>query len=147
MPEVAVMAAVPGAPPDEVFAAVADFASYAEHTDTVRGVVVTPLDDGGAESAWEVNFRNGVLTWTERDLVDPRARRIDFEQVDGDFVLFTGTWAVEPDGDGSTVRFTASFDLGMPSLAAMIDPIAVRTLVDNVQAILSGLLGPRVTFA
>jgi ribosome-associated toxin RatA of RatAB toxin-antitoxin module len=147
MPDVAVTAAVPGAAPDEVFSAVADFASYAEHTDTVREVVVTAVDGGALESAWAVTFRNGVLAWTERDVVDLRARRIDFEQVDGDFVVFTGTWAVEPDGDGSTVRLTASFDLGMPSLAPMIDPLAVRTLVDNVHAILSGLLGPRVTFA
>jgi ribosome-associated toxin RatA of RatAB toxin-antitoxin module len=147
MPDVAVTAAVPGARPDAVFSAVADFASYAAYTDTVRQVVVTPSDDGALESAWEVNFRNGVLAWTERDVVDPTGRRIDFEQVDGDFVLFTGTWAVEPDGDGATVRFTASFDLGMPSLAPMIDPIAVRTLVDNVHAILTGLLGTGVTFA
>jgi ribosome-associated toxin RatA of RatAB toxin-antitoxin module len=147
MPDVAVTAAVPDACPDAVFSAVADFASYAKHTDTVRDVVVIPADDGALESAWEVNFRNGVLAWTERDVVDPAARRIDFEQVDGDFVVFTGIWAVEPDGDDVTVRFTASFDLGMPSLAPMIDPIAVRTLVDNVQAILRGLLGPRVTFA
>ena len=146
MPNVAVTAAVPGACPDAVFSAVADFASYAEHTDTVREVVVTSLDGGGVESAWEVNFRNGVLAWTERDVVNPAGRRIDFEQLDGDFVLFAGAWAVEPDGDGATVRFTASFDLGMPSLAPMIDPIAVRALVDNVQAILTGLLGPRVTF-
>ena len=147
MPDVAVTAAVPDACPEAVFSAVADFASYAKYTDTVRDVVVTTADDGALESAWEVNFRNGVLAWTERDLVDPAARRIDFEQVDGDFAVFTGVWAVEPDGDGVTVRFTASFDLGMPSLAPMVDPIAVRTLIDNVQAILRGLLGPRVTFA
>ena len=147
MPDVAVTAVAPGACPDAVFSAVADFASYAKHTDTVRDVVVTPADDGALESAWEVNFRTGVLAWTERDLVDPIARRIDFEQVDGDFVVFTGAWVVDPDGDGATVRFTATFDLGMPSLAPMVDPIAVRTLVDNVQAILRGLLGPRVTFA
>ena len=146
MPSVAVTAAVPDAEPDEVFSAVADFGSYAEHTDAVREVVVRPAADGGGESDWEVNFRSGVLAWTERDTVDPAARRIDFEQVDGDFAVFTGTWSVEPDRDGSVVRFTASFDLGMPSLAPMIDPIAVRTLVDNVRAILSGLLGPRVTF-
>ena len=147
MPDVLVTADVPGSAADAVCAAVADFAAYPEHTDAVREVVVTPVPDGALESAWEVNFRSGVLAWTERDTVDPGARRIDFEQVDGDFVLFTGTWAVEPDGGGSVVRFTASFDLGMPSLAPMIDPIAVRTLVDNVQAILSGLLGPRVTFS
>jgi ribosome-associated toxin RatA of RatAB toxin-antitoxin module len=147
MPDVAVTAAVPRVAPDQVFAAVADFASYAEHTDAVRDVVVTSVDGGATESAWEVNFRNGVLAWTERDVVDPSARRIDFEQLDGDFVLFTGVWAVEPDGDGSIVRFTASFDLGMPSLAPMIDPIAVRTLVESVQSILSGVLGAGVTFA
>jgi ribosome-associated toxin RatA of RatAB toxin-antitoxin module len=147
MPEVAVTAAVPGACPDAVFSAVADFASYARHTEAVRQVVVTSVDGGGVESAWEVNFRNGILAWTERDVVDPGARRIDFEQVDGDFVVFTGAWAVDPDGDGSTVRFSASFDLGMPSLAPMIDPIATRALAESVQSILTGLLGPGVTFS
>ncbi len=145
MPQVAVTAVVPGAGPDEVFAAVADFAAYPRHTDAVRDVVVRPVG-GAVESDWEVNFRNGVLAWTERDVVDPSGRRIAFEQLDGDFALFTGSWLVEPDGDGSTVTFEASFDLGMPSLAPMIDPIAQRALADNVRAILGGLLGPAVTF-
>ncbi len=146
MPQVAVTAVVPGAGPDEVFAAVADFAAYPRHTDAVRDVVVRPAG-GVVESDWEVNFRNGVLAWTERDVVDPSGRRIAFEQLDGDFALFTGSWSVEPDGDGSTVTFEASFDLGMPSLAPMIDPIAERALAENVRAILGGLLGPAVTFA
>ncbi len=147
MPDVLVTADVPGSAADAVFAAVADFAAYPEHTDAVREVVVTPVPDGALESAWEVNFRSGVLAWTERDVVDPAARRIAFEQVDGDFAVFTGSWEVDPDADGSTVRFTAAFDLGMPSLAPMIDPIAERTLAENVRAILGGLLGPDVTFA
>lgn len=146
MPDVAVTAAVPGSCADEVFATVADFASYARHTDAVREVVVRPVC-GGTESDWEVNFRSGVLAWTERDVVDPAGRRIAFEQLDGDFAAFTGSWAIEADGDGSVVRFEASFDLGMPSLAPMIDPIASRTLEDNIRAILGGLLGPAVTFA
>ena len=154
MAGVAVTAVVPGACPDRVFAAVADFAAYPRHTDAVREVVVRPVGGavGGAaggevESDWEVNFRNGVLAWTERDVVDPGQRRIAFEQTDGDFAVFTGSWLVEPDGNGSTVTFEASFDLGMPSLAPMIDPIAERALVDNIRAILAGLLGPAVTFA
>jgi ribosome-associated toxin RatA of RatAB toxin-antitoxin module len=147
MPSVAVTATVPHSAPDAVFTAVADFAAYPKFTDTVRSVVVQPAADGAVESFWEVNFRTGVLAWTERDVVDPCARTIAFDQVDGDFVAFTGSWAVDPDGDGSTVRFAASFDLGMPSLAPMIDPIAARTLVENIRAILTGLLGPAVTFA
>lgn len=145
MPAVAVTAIVPSSRPDEVFAAVADFAAYPRHTDAVRGVVVRPVGEA-AESDWEVNFRNGVLAWTERDVVDPEERRIAFEQLDGDFAVFAGSWLVRPDGDGSTVTFEASFDLGMPSLAPMIDPIAERALTDNIRAILGGLLGPTVVF-
>ena len=146
MPEVAVTAAVPGIGADAAFAAVADFAAYPRHTDAVREVVVRPAD-GGLESHWEVTFRSGVLAWTERDVLDPVARRIAFEQVDGDFAVFAGAWAVRPEGDGSAVTFRATFDLGMPSLAPMIDPIAERTLAENVRAILGGLLGPDVTFS
>lgn len=146
MPDVAVTAAVPGRCPDEVFAAVADFCAYPAHTDAVREVAVRSSADGVLESDWEVNFRNGVLAWTERDAVDPTGRRIAFEQLDGDFAVFTGSWTVEPDGDGAIVRFAATFDLGMPSLAPMVDPIAERTLVENIRAILGGLLGPAVTF-
>jgi ribosome-associated toxin RatA of RatAB toxin-antitoxin module len=147
MPDVAVTATVPGTAPDDAFAAVADFAAYPRHADTVREVVVTPVADGEVESSWKVNFRTGVLAWTERDVVDHGARRIGFEQTDGDFAVFTGAWTVDAHGDGSTVRFTASFDLGMPSLAPMVDPIAERTLVENIRAILTGLLGPSVTFS
>ena len=145
MPDVAVTAIVPDTCPDEVFAAVTDFAAYPRHTDAVRDVVVRSVG-GAVESDWEVNFRNGVLAWTERDLVDAAGRRIAFEQLEGDFAVFTGSWLVRPAGDGSTVTFEASFDLGMPSLAPMIDPIAERALTDNVRAILGGLLGPAVTF-
>ena len=146
MPDVAVTALVPGTCADEVFAAVADFGAYPRHTDAVREVVVRTAG-GAVESDWVVNFRNGVLAWTERDVLDPCGRRITFQQLDGDFAVFTGSWLVEPDGEGSTVTFAASFDLGMPSLAPMIDPIAERALAENVRAIIGGLLGPAVSFA
>jgi ribosome-associated toxin RatA of RatAB toxin-antitoxin module len=145
MRTVEVDARVPGAVPDDVFAAVADFASYPRHTSAVREVRVTETESG-IESAWWVTFRNGVLAWTERDAVDAAGRRITFEQVDGDFAVFTGSWSVDQEDGGASVRFAASFDLGMPSLAPMIDPIAERALVDNIRAILTGLLGPAVTF-
>ena len=145
MPEVAVTALVRGTCPDAVFAAVAEFAAYPRHTRAVREVVVRSAGEV-VESDWEVTFRNGVLVWTERDEVDPAGRRISFEQTEGDFAAFTGSWLVEPGGEGTTVTFEASFDLGMPSLAPMLDPIAERALVENVRAILGGLLGPSVTF-
>ena len=37
------------------------------------------------------------------------------------------------------MRFSVDFDLGMPTLAPMIDPIAESTLRENVVAIVRGL--------
>jgi ribosome-associated toxin RatA of RatAB toxin-antitoxin module len=126
--------------PDDVFERICDFERYPELTDAVRSVVVTPHADGTLASAWEVNFRNGILRWSETDRVDHEQRTIDFEQLDGDFEAFTGRWSVAPrDGGGCTVGFEAAFDLGMPTLAAMLDPIAEGALRENVARILDGL--------
>lgn len=137
---------IPDAAAGDVFAKVCDFASYPLHTNAVRQVLVTARTDGTVDSQWSVNFRNGVLYWAERDLVDPVTRRIVFDQTDGDFDSFSGEWAVDQAGPDVTVSFRAMFDLGMPSLAAIIDPIAERALTDNMHAILRGLLGDRVLF-
>jgi hypothetical protein len=44
------------------------------------------------------------------------------------------------------VEFTAVFDLGMASLAAILDPIAEQALRDSIELILRGLLGEQVSF-
>jgi ribosome-associated toxin RatA of RatAB toxin-antitoxin module len=137
---------VPAGDADQVFARISDFARYADYTDAVREIEVTATSPGVIESRWSVNFRNGVLAWSERDRIDQRARTIAFEQLDGDFEHFAGTWAVSTAGSDVAVAFTAEFDLGMPSLAPIIDPIAERTLRENMMAILRGLLGEHVVF-
>lgn len=137
MPQVTVEAKVPVADRDAAFEAVRDFERYPELTDAVREVVVQ--DEA---SSWEVNFRDGILRWEERDQVDPEVGRISFSLIRGDFQSFEGEWLVEPAADGTRVRFTADFDLGIPSLAQLIDPLAERTLYRNIAAIVEGLFGP-----
>lgn len=145
MPQVIIDAHVPDAAADAIYDRLADFERYPELTDAVREVHVRPVA-GGLDSTWAVNFRNGVLVWSEHDVLDPDLRTITFTQTTGDFAEFYGSWRVEQDGADATVRFDAVFDLGMPSLAAIIDPIAERALVDNIRLILTGLTGPRTTF-
>jgi ribosome-associated toxin RatA of RatAB toxin-antitoxin module len=145
MPTVTLDAVVPDADPDDVFARLCAFEQYADHTDFVRDVRVTTGSDGTLYSEWSVNFRAGVLCWRERDQIDAAARRIMFEQLDGDFHEFGGSWQVAAVGTDATVRFAATFDLGMPSVAAIIDPIAERALRDVMTAVIRGLLGERVT--
>lgn len=144
MKHVEIETLVPASDADTVFDRICDFSRYAEFTDAVRDITVRSMPDGVLESEWSVHFRNGILCWSERDRIDRTARSITFEQLDGDFDQFSGTWSVEPVGTDTRVLFTAVFDLGMPSLEAIIDPIAERALRENMESILRGLLGPDV---
>lgn len=146
MRKVNIMASVPDAEADVVFARISDFENYPKHTKAVREVVIVEMDGVTLTSAWSVNFRNGVLRWTERDRFDHRNRVIEFTQLDGDFKRFNGGWRVAQKLDVVEVEFFAIFDLGMASLEAILDPIAEQALRDSIELILRGLLGERISF-
>ncbi|MGW7451067.1 type II toxin-antitoxin system RatA family toxin [Streptomyces sp. NPDC054787] len=146
MPEVTLDALIPDTTAPNVFELLRDFASYPKYTDAVREVNVTDTGGDTMDSDWSVNFRNGILCWTERDRIDAATLTIEFTQTEGDFDQFDGAWTVIGHDDGTaTVRFHARFDLGMPSLAAIIDPIACEALVEAISLILRGLLGEHIT--
>ena len=42
------------------------------------------------------------------------------------------------------LRFAASFDMGIPALSSIIDPIAEQALRENIVAIIKGLFGLNV---
>ncbi|MCF2528850.1 type II toxin-antitoxin system RatA family toxin [Yinghuangia soli] len=139
-----------GQDPDTVFALVADFEQYPRLTENVRAVQILHRGAGStestesSESTWEVTFRRGILVWTERDEIDAAARRIEFTQTKGDFAKFTGTWTVEPDAAGTVVGFASRFDLGIASLASLVDPVACAALRDSISDILRGLFGAEI---
>ncbi|NEA61469.1 SRPBCC family protein [Streptomyces sp. SID12488] len=139
----------------QAYELICDFRRYPELTDTVNEVVVHPPEaDGSLRSDWSVVFRNGLMRWSELDRFVPETLTVEFEQIQGDFEIFHGSWACEErdaediGATGTTavtvVTFRSDFDLGIPSLAEILDPVAESTLRDNILRILEGLMG-RVT--
>ena len=144
MPAVTVRVAT-GLDPDQAFDRIRQFERYPELTTAVQEVCLEPAAaDGSVLSRWTVHFRNGLLRWTERDSFHPDARTVVFEQVKGDFSVFTGSWRVVGTPGGSEVTFDSAFDLGIPTLAAILDPVAISALRTNILLILRGLLGDMV---
>ena len=135
---------VPDKPASEVYATLADFGRYPDLCEAVRSVVVTEESENVTVSAWEVFFRVGLLRWTEQDTFDPGALTITFRQLDGDIAVFDGSWQCldnVPSAPGSEIVFAARLDMGIPSLADALEPIAVRALTDNIVSIVRGLVG------
>src|SRR5205814_131192 len=90
--------------------------------------------------------RTGILHWTEIDRIDQGRLLIEFRQSVGDLARFDGVWSVHPAAGGTQVVFEAEADLGMPTLAPLLNPVAERTLRETIREILTGLLGPDLSF-
>lgn len=146
MRHVEIRSFIRGLEPDFVFDTLSDFRTYASLVDVVRSLTVEPQADGTAICTWEVEFRNGLLRWSERDWFFREEMRLDFQQIEGDFDEFYGGWRLQPTPEGVHVALIADFDFGVPSLASIVEPVAERVLSDVTQQILKGLFGERAEF-
>ena len=120
---------VPHKSASDVYATLADFERYPALCDAVQNVAITETAGDRTVSQWEVTFRAGLLRWTEEDTFDPGALTITFRQLEGDIAVFDGSWQCVDAAQGSEVLFTARLDMGIPSLADALEPIAARTLI------------------
>jgi ribosome-associated toxin RatA of RatAB toxin-antitoxin module len=129
--------------PAAAFAAIAEFERFPLLAEDVHFVETHPGSTSAAirDSDWEVNFRRGIMRWNEREAVNAAALRIDFDQTDGDFEEFHGSWQLIPASGGIDVLFAVTYDFGIESLAGIMDPIAERVMKRAVCRVLVALFG------
>ncbi|MEV1010470.1 SRPBCC family protein [Streptomyces sp. NPDC049881] len=129
------------APPAAAWAAVVDVEAYPACMESVEEVAVVARPDARHRTtSWSVRLQGSVLRWTEDEVIDAPARRFDFRQVSGDLGAFAGHWAVSPGpGAGSTVSLHVDFDIGIPLLADMLNPVAADALRENAAQMLDAL--------
>jgi ribosome-associated toxin RatA of RatAB toxin-antitoxin module len=129
------------ASPDEAWASLIDIESYHERMGNVRSVrILDCLADSWRRTAWSVLLRGSTLEWVELEHLDADAQVIRFTQENGDLERFQGQWSIEPTPDGgSNVSLHVDFDIGIPLLAAMLNPIAATALQDNAETMLLAL--------
>lgn len=140
-------ALIPAEQAAAVFAAVQRWEKYPELAPHVNATTVhAAYPAADASSSWELHFRSGLLRWTEDDTFLPETNEIRFEQSDGDFDTFSGSWSIAQEGSDVAVRFAADFDFGIPSLEGILDPIAERVIKETVAWALTGLFpGTRIS--
>jgi hypothetical protein len=126
---------------------VADYRNWPEASESVRSVVVEPGENGASTSFWEVAFRGGLMKWSEADNTDLDGLVHTFDLIEGDPHGFSGTWTAEQVDGGCELRMDADFDLGMPSLGHVLDPVAIEALEDAVVDVVRNLFGENVRLA
>jgi ribosome-associated toxin RatA of RatAB toxin-antitoxin module len=137
MPELSLEIMV-AAPVDRVWDAVRNIKSYPQLMEQVLKVeVLSESKDGIRISAWSVLLEDSVLEWTEQEQIDHALRSVQFDQLDGDLDTFSGAWSVqERDHDRTLIKLDVRFEIGIPLLAELLNPVAAQALRDNFEYML-----------
>jgi ribosome-associated toxin RatA of RatAB toxin-antitoxin module len=129
----------------DVFPLLREMERYPKYSGIVLSLTVAGSADGSSVSTWTVQFGQGVATWSQRDDFDAPNNTIRFTRLSGDIENFTGSWVLSDNEAGCTIQFTADFDIGVPGLSEIIEPMVETMLRENITAILTGLFGDQVT--
>ncbi len=130
------------APASRVWDVVNDVESYPRLMEHVRSLRVLERADNVRLIEWEVELKGCLMRWIEREELQPEKLRIEYRQLEGELAEFAGFWQLEPLGDAATrVVLSVNFDIGIPMLSEMLNPVAERAIRDNSHAMLTSLAG------
>ena len=128
---------------DDAFRVLRELDRHVREGEVILSLTLAPKEpDGSRMSHWETRFRNGILRWSQRDVLDEASRTMTFALSEGDAETLEGQWRIEPAEVGCLIHFACDFDLGIPSLSEFLDPVAVRLLRETVEAQLTDIFGP-----
>jgi ribosome-associated toxin RatA of RatAB toxin-antitoxin module len=140
MPEVAFELDIQ-APAARVWEVVTAIERYPDSMDSVRWVkIIDGTDPLARRSGWSVLLKGSILEWEEVEKLDPDNLVMAFHQVAGDMETFDGAWRVTPIDEARTnVKLDLAFEIGIPLLADMLNPVAERSLRANSREMLLGI--------
>lgn len=123
----------------EIFPIISDFERYPEFMENCKKVTVLERGEGYTISEWINEVDGRTLKWTERDDIKPEENKIEFEMLKGDLKWYGGFWRLEPDGAKTNVVLNVGFEIGIPMLSALLNPLFTKKLRDNMIQMLSDL--------
>lgn len=138
MPFISAETTVDG-PPAAAFALAKNMEDYPRFMKDVVYLKVLERDDSSQISEWHARLQGRILRWKERDVFDETALTITYQQTEGDLKRFEGAWSFVPAGEGTKITLTVDFDLGIPMLAPLLDPVASLVVKRNCQDMLAGM--------
>ncbi len=79
------------------------------------------------------------VVWTEVDRWDDSAHLCAFEQVEGTFKLYRGSWTFEEHPEGTKTTLQIDYDLGLPIGGPLLDSMLEKIVMENARQFLNGL--------
>jgi ribosome-associated toxin RatA of RatAB toxin-antitoxin module len=128
------------APATAVYALAKDQERFPEFMPDVESVVIVERAGNRMVTRWKTLVEEAPIEWTEEDLFDDEALRVDYKLIEGDLDVFEGSWTFENGAPGiTTVTLGVEYDFGVPTLAELIGPTLHKKVRENSEMMLAAL--------
>ena len=79
------------------------------------------------------------VRWLEEEEWDDENLRNRFFSPEGDFDRYEGTWVFLPEGEGTRVVLTLTYELNIPIFGGLLQKLVQKLMQENVESLLKGL--------
>lgn len=138
MPAIKVTTSVRGSG-ERAYTLAKDMESYPNFMENVLVVKVEERGKDYTITHWEANAAGRLIKWWEKDVFDDKNKTITYNQVKGDLKKFEGQWTFQEEAGFTEITLTVDFDLGIPMLSGLLNPILTKVTRDNSQAMLDAI--------
>ena len=140
MPVVAVERRIQ-APVSVVYALAKDVEKFPEIMPDVESVEVLSREGNRTVTRWVGIIRqfNRKLKWEEWDEWNDDERSCVFEQTEGDFTVYKGSWRFSEQDGATTAELTIEFELHVPLVGSLIRAVVAKLMKSNCEGMLVAL--------
>lgn len=108
-----------------------DMEKYPEFMKDLVSVRVLSRDNNTTITHWISNVDGRIIEWKEQDVFDDENMHIAYCQLEGDLKKMQGEWILQPFPEGTEIKLTVDFDLGIPMLSGLLNPILKSKVRSN----------------
>lgn len=112
---------------------------YPKFMENLESVTVVERGPGYTITDWVSLVDGRVFKWQEKDIFDEEKMLITYKQTAGDLKKFEGQWSFTEEQDGTKITLTVDFEMGIPMLSALLNPILKKKLKSNCDAMLEAI--------
>lgn len=124
-----------------IYQVIQNMEDYPRFMESLVSVTVLERGKNYDISHWVSNVDGRKIVWTERDDFYPEDFKITYQQTDGDLKKMEGVWELDDEAEGVRVSLTVDFEFGIPMIAGLLNPLLVRKVRENSEAMLAAVKG------
>lgn len=125
--------------PAEAYEIAKNMEEYPKFMENLEYVKILERGDGYTITDWLAKVDGRDFKWQEKDVFDDANFTITYKQTAGDLKKFEGQWSFVQQGDITRITLTVDFEMGIPVLAALLNPILKKKVKSNSDAMLEAI--------